>query len=133
MTHVWITRFLPALFVLIFFLTLYITVYVHVIILNVNFLDILLRVFFYVYDNNRFFFSIVEFSTGRYICICNGCDPPPVSFILYMTSHFILWTPCCHGFYKSQILREKKKYFLSEKVVLKYLNTSLCCKIIITF
>lgn len=133
MTHVWITRFLPALFVLIFFFN-FIYNCICTCYYNVNFLDILLRVFFfYVYDNNRFFFSIVEFSTGRYICICNGCDPPPVSFILYMTSHFILWTPCCHGFYKSQILREKKKYFLSEKVVLKYLNTSLCCKIIITF
>lgn len=80
-----------------------------------------------------FFLSIVEFSTGRYICICNGCDPPPRQF--HIVHDFPLYTlnPLLPWILQISNLEREKEVFFNEKVVLKYLNTSLCCKIIITF
>lgn len=83
--HVWITGYLPALFVLKFFELCYCistcTCYY-----NVIFRCHLQRVFL-MYNIKEFFqfFSIVEVSTGGIYVICNGCDPPvSVSYCIWL-------------------------------------------------
>lgn len=88
-----------------------------------------LQSFFYVYGNNRIFLVLLNFPLGGIfvfaMVVIHSCQ-------FHIVYDFPLTlNPCCHGFSKSQILREK--LFFNEKVVLRYLNTSLCCKIIITF
>lgn len=131
MTHVWITRFLPALFVLIFFF--YFIYKCTCYYIKCKFFRHPPQSFFLMYMVITDFFSVLlNLLGGIFVFAMVVIHPPLVSYCT--------WLPTLYSeplvaidFYKSQILREKKKYFLNEKVVLKYLNTSLCCKIIITF